>query len=558
MGIEQGRMMASCPAAALPIDVQSAERFALLLEEGSALNQEALSTCERLIARAEMPAQQVKHEEAATQAPLNEFRSMPCTWAYQAPMDVDANAQERHYVLEGGAEEPQLSGTIAVVKGMTPTCVDAMASSVSECDAGETYPEAGLTPTNVVTQTSDVLGHLAPLQKGEIPSHVDLPQIAVESKRDEVLIPPTMVPERTEGPVQAVQTPIRAEVPQISVQPEDAEAPVQNVVTPNRVETTIQPTTVPERTEVPVQSVQTPVRAEVPQISVQPEDGEAPVQTVVTPNRVEATIQSTVVPEHTEVPLQAVQTPIRAEVSQISGQPEEGEAPVSNVVTPNRVEATIQPMVVPERIEGPVQSVQTPIRAEVPQRVEQPKQTERLFATVMPQQPELASTAVKSVRTEVVAEGRVTVREEVEVRSRAAEGISSRETVQVIMPTMMPIVLPHMTAEVATPQVLSHDVAQQFVLAAQAVVDAMFVSSGFVRGEGQMLIRLRSDVLGGSEVHLVAKAGTLTVVINPATQDVSMIVEANRTQFEQYLAEKVQSWRVSVAVKRGERDDERL
>jgi flagellar hook-length control protein FliK len=83
------------------------------------------------------------------------------------------------------------------------------------------------------------------------------------------------------------------------------------------------------------------------------------------------------------------------------------------------------------------------------------------------------------------------------------------------------------------------------------------VSSGFVRGEGQLLVRLRPEVLGGSEVQLVAKAGTLMVVIHPATQEVSMIVEANRTQFEQYLAEKVYSWRVSVAVKRGE-DDERL
>jgi hypothetical protein len=106
--------------------------------------------------------------------------------------------------------------------------------------------------------------------------------------------------------------------------------------------------------------------------------------------------------------------------------------------------------------------------------------------------------------------------------------------------------------------VLSYDIAQQFVLAAQAVADAMLVSSGFVNGEGQLFVRLRSDVLGGSEVRLVAQANTLTVVVNPASQDVQAIVEANRTQFEQYLAEKVQSWRVSVVVKRGGRDDEHL
>jgi hypothetical protein len=64
--------------------------------------------------------------------------------------------------------------------------------------------------------------------------------------------------------------------------------------------------------------------------------------------------------------------------------------------------------------------------------------------------------------------------------------------------------------------------------------------------------------LNGSEVQIVAKDGKLTVVVNPATQDVQNIVEANRSQFEQHLAEKVHAWRVSIAVKRGVRSDERV
>ena len=97
-----------------------------------------------------------------------------------------------------------------------------------------------------------------------------------------------------------------------------------------------------------------------------------------------------------------------------------------------------------------------------------------------------------------------------------------------------------------------------FVAAAEAVADAVLVSSGFVNGEGRMLVRLQPEVLGGSEVQIVAKGGTLTVVVNPATQDVQTIVEANRTQFEQHLAEKVHSWRISVAVRRGVKTDERV
>ena len=159
------------------------------------------------------------------------------------------------------------------------------------------------------------------------------------------------------------------------------------------------------------------------------------------------------------------------------------------------------------------------------------------------------------IKSEIVVE-KVPERSDVEVRGR--DGTLANDVLQVIAPTMMPIVLPHLTAEVASPQVLSYEVVQQFVLAAQAVADAILVSSGFVRGEGQLLIRLQPDVLGGSEVRLVAQSGELTVVINPASSDVSTIVEANRTQFEQYLAEKIHSWRISVAVKRGGHDDERL
>ena len=133
-----------------------------------------------------------------------------------------------------------------------------------------------------------------------------------------------------------------------------------------------------------------------------------------------------------------------------------------------------------------------------------------------------------------------------------------REPLQVIAPTMLPITMPHQQVETVAQPIASHEIAQHFVMAAQAVADAMLVSSGFVRGEGQLLVRLRPEVLGGSEIRLVATEGSLTVIVHPATQDVQALVEANRTQFEQYLAEKVTSWRLAVTVKRGGNDDERL
>ena len=133
------------------------------------------------------------------------------------------------------------------------------------------------------------------------------------------------------------------------------------------------------------------------------------------------------------------------------------------------------------------------------------------------------------------------------------------EPVQVIAPAPLPIELPASVAQQqAAAPVATHDVVKMFVAAAEAVADAILVSSGFENGEGRILVRLQPEVLGGSEVQITAKGGTLTVIVNPASQDVQTIVEANRTQFEQHLAEKVHSWRVAVAVRRGEKTNERV
>ena len=133
------------------------------------------------------------------------------------------------------------------------------------------------------------------------------------------------------------------------------------------------------------------------------------------------------------------------------------------------------------------------------------------------------------------------------------------EPVQVIAPAPLPIELPASVAQQqAAAAVATHDVVKMFVAAVEAVADAILVSSGFENGEGRILVRLQPEVLGGSEVQITAKGGTLTVIVNPASQDVQTIVEANRTQFEQHLAEKVHSWRVAVAVRRGEKTNERV
>ena len=244
------------------------------------------------------------------------------------------------------------------------------------------------------------------------------------------------------------------------------------------------------------------------------------------------------------------------------------ESPIASVVLPTQVtspwmageivlEQPQQPHVLPvQPMVAETRSPQAP--AVLPQTL--PATPVLKEGAVLAQLSPLSTTVQPEITVQAERGAPVVLQQAVTVASLRGREMDSTlpEPLQVIAPTMLPIALPHQTVESVAHPLPTQSVAQHFVLAAQAVADAMLVSSGFVRGEGQLLVRLRPEVLSGSEIRLVATGGTLTVIVHPATQDVQTIVEANRTQFEQYLAEKVQSWRLAVTVKRGGNDDERL
>ena len=244
------------------------------------------------------------------------------------------------------------------------------------------------------------------------------------------------------------------------------------------------------------------------------------------------------------------------------------ESPIASVVLPTQVtslwmageialEQPQQPHVLPvQPMVAETRSPQAPVV--LPQTL--PATPVLKEGAVLAQPSPLPTTVQPEITVQAERSAPVVLQQAVTVASLRGREIDSTlpEPLQVIAPTMLPITLPHQTVESVAQPLPTQSVAQHFVLAAQAVADALLVSSGFVRGEGQLLVRLRPEVLSGSEIRLVATGGTLTVIVHPATQDVQTIVEANRTQFEQYLAEKVQSWRLAVTVKRGGNDDERL
>ena len=90
---------------------------------------------------------------------------------------------------------------------------------------------------------------------------------------------------------------------------------------------------------------------------------------------------------------------------------------------------------------------------------------------------------------------------------------------------------------------------QLMVAAAEAVVEAMTVSAALsVKGEGEIHIQLKNDILDGSFVKLQAKGGELKIVITPASKIAEEIFVKHQESFQSQLAERVVNWRINVGV----------
>lgn len=87
------------------------------------------------------------------------------------------------------------------------------------------------------------------------------------------------------------------------------------------------------------------------------------------------------------------------------------------------------------------------------------------------------------------------------------------------------------------------------VAAAEAVVEAMTVSAALsVKGEGEIHIQLKNDILDGSFVKLQAKGDELKIVITPASKIAEEIFVKHQESFQSQLAERVVNWRINVGV----------
>ena len=91
---------------------------------------------------------------------------------------------------------------------------------------------------------------------------------------------------------------------------------------------------------------------------------------------------------------------------------------------------------------------------------------------------------------------------------------------------------------------------------AEAIADQILVTPSLVRGEGQMIVRLKPEVLDGSEIRLSSESGTLAVEVVPSTPNAAKLATEAMPRLEAALAEHVSAFRqVSVSVRKGKANE---
>ena len=93
----------------------------------------------------------------------------------------------------------------------------------------------------------------------------------------------------------------------------------------------------------------------------------------------------------------------------------------------------------------------------------------------------------------------------------------------------------------------------------ETVVAEIAITPALARGDGEIRITLKPTVLDGSELHLSAKAGELTVSIAPATAEAAHVIQQNLPRLETALAEHTPAFRhvavVLSSFKKGKTDE---
>ena len=83
----------------------------------------------------------------------------------------------------------------------------------------------------------------------------------------------------------------------------------------------------------------------------------------------------------------------------------------------------------------------------------------------------------------------------------------------------------------------------------ETVVETMAVTPALATdGEGELSIRLKSDILDGSSIKMEVKGGELKIVVVPASRAAEEILLKAQESFQNQLAERVMAWRINVGI----------
>lgn len=109
------------------------------------------------------------------------------------------------------------------------------------------------------------------------------------------------------------------------------------------------------------------------------------------------------------------------------------------------------------------------------------------------------------------------------------------------------------TIEVADRVTKAMSASEVLIQAAEAVADAILVSPGLLRGEGEIRVQLKPDVLDGTEIRIGVTGSQMDVSFMPSNADMSSLIEQCRPQLEQHLAARIHRFTVNVSVDRKSR-----
>ena len=109
------------------------------------------------------------------------------------------------------------------------------------------------------------------------------------------------------------------------------------------------------------------------------------------------------------------------------------------------------------------------------------------------------------------------------------------------------------TIEVADRVTKAMSASEVLIQAAEAVADAILVSPGLLRGEGEIRVQLKPDVLDGTEIRIGVTGRQMDVAFMPSNADMSALIEQCRPQLEQHLAARIHRFAVNVSVDRKSR-----